>query len=384
MALITKKEIGELNAIHGESCISIYIPTHRVGEEVFERKDVLELKNQLKDVKNKLVKEKMAPRNIKALLAPIQELLDNTAFWRHQSDGLAIFRTDEFFKVFTLPVHFEAFNFVGNNFYLKPLMPMFTGDGKFFVLGLEKKYVKLYGMTRHTITDIDIEDLVPSEMKEEVGYDYEPKSLQYKSGADAHGRAFYHGHAEADNDRKSELGQFFRAVDKGIRAVLRGEIAPLLLVTQEVMFPIYKKENTYTYLLDDFIDQTPSERDKFELHEMAWAKMAPMFDQDRKDKISQFKEHQGSGRTASDLDHVLAEAIAGRVEALFLENRADIWGVYNPEKRHVRVDELPLPSSVSLLNMAAMETFLNGGTVYLLEKDEMPDPYSKINALYRY
>lgn len=384
MSLITKNEIEELNGIHSTSCISIFIPTHRVGEEVLERKDALVLKNQLKDVKDKLEKEEMGPREIETLLAPVQELLDNSEFWRHQSDGLAIFRSNDFFKVYRLPVYFEDFNFVGNNFYLKPLMPMFTGDGKFFVLGLEKKYVKLYEMTRHSITEVDIENLVPSEMKEEVGYDYEPKSLQYKSGADAHGSASYHGHAEADRGRKAELGQFFRAVDKGLKTPLGDETAPLLLVTQEVMFPIYKKENTYTYLVDDFIDESPSERDKFQIHEMAWAKMAPMFDQDRKDKIAQFKEYQGSGRTASDLDQVLAEAKAGRIDALFVENRADIWGVYNAEKRHVRIDEVVLPSSVSLLNMAAMETFLNGGTVYILEQDEMPDPHSKINALYRY
>jgi len=59
-------------------------------------------------------------------------------------------------------------------------------------------------------------------------------------------------------------------------------------------------------------------------------------------------------------------------------------GIYNLEKRHVRVDEKPLPSSVSLLNKAAIKTFLNGDQVYLLEKDEMPNPYSKVNALFRY
>jgi len=384
MALITKQEIGELNGIHGKSCISIFIPTHRAGEEVLERKDALHLKNQLKEVRNTLEKEEMAPREIKALLAPIQELVDETEFWRHQSDGLAIFRSNDFFKAYTLPVYFEAFNFVGNNLYLKPLMSMLTGDGKFYVLGLEKQYVKLYEMTRHSISEVAIEDLVPSELKEEVGYDYEPKSLQFRSGADAQGRASYHGHAEADRGEKAELAQFFRAVDKGLMPVLRDEKAPLLVAAQEVIFPIYRKENTYTYLMDDFLDATPSQIDKFILHEMAWEKVAPIFDQDRKDNVALFKQHEGSGRTSSDLDHLLPEALAGRIEALFVENKTDIWGIYDAEKRHVRVDKKPLPSSVSLLNLAAVQTFLNGGKVYLMEQDEMPNPHSKVNALYRY
>jgi len=36
------------------------------------------------------------------------------------------------------------------------------------------------------------------------------------------------------------------------------------------------------------------------------------------------------------------------------------------------------------MNVAALKTFLNAGEVYLLDKKEMPNPNSRINALYRY
>ena len=36
------------------------------------------------------------------------------------------------------------------------------------------------------------------------------------------------------------------------------------------------------------------------------------------------------------------------------------------------------------MNLAAIKTFLNGGKVYLLDKQDMPNKHSKINALYRY
>ena len=201
MELITKKEIEQLDTIQGETCISIFIPTHRAGEAVLQGKDALHLKNQLKHIKNKLEQEEMGPREVDTLLAPIKELLDDSEFWRHQSDGLAIFRSDSYFEKYTLPIHFEAFNYVANGFYAKPLLPMFTGDGTFYVLALELETVKLYECTRHSIVDVVIDDLVPSRMEDRVGYDYEQKSLQYKSGADAHGRAMYHGHAGADRNR---------------------------------------------------------------------------------------------------------------------------------------------------------------------------------------
>jgi hypothetical protein len=86
-------------------------------------KDVLQSKNQLKEVRRRLEKEEMGTREIDTLVAPIQELLNDSEFWRHQSDGLAIFRSDNFFRKYTLPVHFETFNYVANGFYLNPSCP---------------------------------------------------------------------------------------------------------------------------------------------------------------------------------------------------------------------------------------------------------------------
>jgi hypothetical protein len=54
MSLITKKEIVELHDVNQENCISIFIPTHRAGKKVLQQEDSLALKNQLKEVKNKL------------------------------------------------------------------------------------------------------------------------------------------------------------------------------------------------------------------------------------------------------------------------------------------------------------------------------------------
>jgi hypothetical protein len=113
--------------------------------------------------------------------------------------------------------------------------------------------------------------------------------------------------------------------------------------------------------------------------------MEPIFDEERKEKIALFKQYDGSGKTSSNnIEQIVPAAINGKIDTLFVRNNEDIWGIYDPEKGNVRVDEEPLPSSVSLLNKMAIKTFLNGGKVYLLEKDEMPNPHSRVNALYRY
>ncbi|MDT7827437.1 hypothetical protein RQM65_02010 [Pricia sp. S334] len=383
MKLITKKDVEALDTIRAENCVSIFIPTHRAGEGVNDGKDALKLKNELKAIRHKL-SASMGPVEVDKWVAPVQDLLNDTGFWRQRSDGLALFLCDGFFKKFTLPVYFEQFHYMGNSFYLKPLMPMFTGDGTYYVLALEQNYVKLYEQTRHSITDVEIDDLVPASLQDKVGHDYEPKNLQYRGLGDSQGRAMYHGHAEADRGRQSEIARYFRAIDKGLKTLLRDETAPMILATHDYLYPIYQRENTYAHLSEDFISTSPSNVNKFDLHEMAWDKVAPIFNRERVEKIKEFKEHEGSGKTSSSISHVLPKALGGQVEVLFVENRMDLWGVYNSETNEVRVDEKSTPNNECLLNRAAITTFLNGGSVYLLEKDEMPNSHSRVNALYRY
>ncbi|MFV0572806.1 MAG: hypothetical protein ACK5M1_10305 [Xanthomarina gelatinilytica] len=78
-------------------------------------------------------------------------------------------------------------------------------------------------------------------------------------------------------------------------------------------------------------------------------------------------------------------AFNGKIDALFCENKADIFGNYREENNTITValgEESD--NTISLMNLAAIKTFLNGGDVYLLDKEDMPNPNSKLNALYRY
>lgn len=384
MAIITKQDIKQLSNIHSAFCISIFIPTHRAGKEVMQKLDSKTLKNELKEVKNKLSLQELSLKEIDDLVFPIQELIDNTGFWRKQSDGLAIFLADGLFKKYTLPINFEAFNNVANSFYLKPLMPMFVGDGSFYLLTLELEEVKLYEMTRHSITEVIINDLIPARLEESVGYDYKAKSLQFRTQKEGYGAAAFHGHSESDRDRKDEILRHFRAIDKGLKAKLNDKKSPMVIASQDYLFSIYAEVNTYKHLLKNHITSDSKETNTSLLHDMAWEMMAPYFDEPRKEKTEQFKQYEGTGRTSSDIKQIVPASFQGKIDTLFIENREDIFGIYDAEKHKVEIRDNQDKTHVSLLNIAAIKTFLKDGKVYLLDKEDMPNPYSKINALYRY
>lgn len=385
MPLITKNEIINLHQINNNPCISIFIPTHRAGEKVLQEEDPLALKNQLKEVKEKLSLKGLDDDRITHLTLPIQTLLDNSSFWREQSDGLAIFAADNFFKSYTLPVHFQAYNYISDSFYLKPLMPMFNGDGSFYLILLDRDNVKLFECRRHSFTEIEIDDLIPGSKQDRVGFDYEEKNLQFRTGQASIGQVMYHGQEAATGKKKNEIKKYFRAINDGLATIFREESMPLLIVAQGPLFDIYKEVNTYTPLMDEPLTTDFSNTDMFEIHEMAWERMAPVFDQQRKDHLAQFLEQQGEGTTSIGIDKILPAAVNGQVKALFCENKEDIFGQFKIENEVISVtQEEENDHNRSLMNFAAIKTFLKGGAVYLLEKSEMPNPNSRINALYRY
>lgn len=382
MAILSKKEIAELSKVHDKSCISIFIPTHRAGQEVLQQQDSLALKNQLKDVSTKLKAQGFTAKEIKELLLPAEELMEDKGFWRHQSDGLAIFIANGFFHKHTLPIRFEAFNYVSNEFYLKPLMPMFAGDGRFFILSLNQGEVNFYEGSRHSITEVYIDDLTPSRLEERVGFDYKEKSLQFRSQQEGQGNAIFHGQGANDED-KNEILRYFRAINDGLMTMLHDETPPMVVACLDHLFPIYQKVNDYKEMLDKHISGNPSNMDWHTLHEKAWSIVQPHFDKERQEKIEQFKQLEGT-QASSTVDQVVPAALNGKVDTLFLQNSTDIWGIYQPEKNKVEVHKEHNAPNVSLMNLAAINVFQQGGKVYLMEEEDMPDSMSEINALYRY
>lgn len=385
MPLISKKEIAELHDIDQQICISIFIPTHRAGKKVLNEEDSLALKNQLKDVKAKLDEKGLSADAIDKLTGPVQKLIDDSSFWREQSDGLAIFIADGFVRHYTLPIHFKRYNYISNSFYLKPLMPMFVGDGNFYLLMLERRNVKLYECTKHSFTEIIIDDLIPESKRDRVGFDYEEKNLQFRTQHPGSGQAMFHGQEAATGKRKNEIKKYLRAINDGIAPVLSEENMPLLIAAQRPVYDIYDEVNTYSNLIEDNLNINFGDTDIFEAHELAWEKMAPVFDQKRKDKTALFLAEQGTGKAAIGIDKIIPAALNGKVDTLFCENMADIFGVYKKEKDSVIVEQSEENEhTISLMNLAAIQTFLNGGEVYLLDKEDMPNSNSRINALYRY
>ncbi|MFZ0490711.1 MAG: hypothetical protein WBV11_07630 [Salegentibacter sp.] len=384
MALISQQEFEKLAQTKNEICVSIFIPTERGGKEVLEGKDSTHLKSQWQQTEKELEKKGVSAEKISKMAKPVMDLVNDKDFWRHQSDGLAVFISENFFEKYTLPVKFVAYRYISKEFYVKPLVPAFSGDGRFYILALQLQEVKLYEATKYSVGEVYVEDLTPSRLEERVGFDYEPKTLQHKTIKANSGKTQMHGHNAADREDKNEILRFFRAVDKGLHTILHDENVPLVVYCQDHLFPIYQEANTYNHLFEKVINGNPSDTDMLGAHEKALKTIESYLRKEERDKLDKYNELNKTENTTSMVGDIIPAAYEGKIDTLFLENREEIWGTYDEKNMAVKVDEAQYDSNTSLMNLAAAKVIETGGKVFLIESAFMPEKESKMNALLRY
>ena len=384
MQLQNKEHFKKLARMHDPHCISIFIPTHRAGMEVNEEVDRSNLKNQIKKVKKELELYQLKGSEIDQLTAPMEELLDDFRFWKHQSDGLAIFRSKDHFEYEPVPVFFDEMVYVADHFYLKPLLPLINEEGSFYLLYLDLKGCKLYEGYSHTIEELDTTEELPKNFLDVVGHDYEQKNLQFRSGQAAESHTMYHGQGEGKDDELEEVLKYLRAVNEGVWKFLHDKKKPLVLAGVEYLVSHFRKINDYNHQFDEAIYGNMEETDPVLLHEKAMLLLEDHFKRQKLQKKEEFELALSRKKASYKEEEIVPAAVNGRIDTLFIQNRETLWGVFDKKNNTIILDEEKKPENSDLLNLAAVETVLNGGAAYLTDQDEMPESTSKLNAILRY
>ena len=382
--LMTRDILIRLAGVHDMNCISIYVPTGRAGEKVDQKHAQIQLKNILQELSAKLKENGMTPREVNRKLSGAEELLDDIHFWRNQSDGLAIFIQGSDISYFTLPVGFELQYWLSDHFYLVPVIPFFNGNGTFYMLALGQQHVRLYQCTRDYISELTLPGSAPERLEDVVGRDFEEKSLQYRTGHGSDSGSRFHGQGAGKDDRDKEVENFIRAVDKAVVEKTGPNGIPLVLACDDQYFPIYRRVTGHRHLVGTPVSGNPDEADPYLLHEEAWLLVKNIFSRPRDEKKGQVRDLSSTGKSVYGVDDVVPAAVDGRIDTLFLQEGEDLMGIYNQEKRTVLPVERTRARPVSLFNMAAAHTLINGGEVYLEPAENMPFRETGINALLRY
>ncbi|NLX95041.1 MAG: hypothetical protein GXY83_02575 [Rhodopirellula sp.] len=383
MDSLTASEVKRLSKVAGLESVSIFLPTHRTGTEM--QQDPIRLRNLLREAERQLVEAGSRAPAAKAILEPAYSLLADGLFWQHQSDGLAVFAAGDQFYRYRVPLRFDELVIVAKRFQLKPLFPFLTGDGHFFILALSQNEVRMLEATRHSIDEIEIEQL-PTNLRETLGQDEQERQLQFHTRSGERGgerAAMFHGHGPGQEYTKEQLEKFFRQIDVAVCDYLRDERAPLVLAGVDYYFSIYRSVSRYVQLAPEGVAGSPDRSRPEELHARAWPLVEPMFRQARETALARFRQLAGTGRTATNVAEILPSVSQGRVEVLFVATDRRQWGTFDDQSQELLLHETSHGRNEDLLDRAAVDAYLTGGVVYAMKSGELPDGVP-LAAVYRY
>jgi hypothetical protein len=380
MTVLSHSKFRELSESARDYAVSIYVPTHIAGPDI--RQDPIRLKNLLSDAESQLQQAGLTDDDIRARLSAAFALLDNLEFWRYQHHGLALFLTEQESYIYRLPLEVEPLVTVANRFHLKPLFPLFFNNKYFYILAFSQNHVRFFQATQHQISEITLEN-VPTSLAEALQYDDPEKQLQYHSTGGNGRQPTYHGQGAGTADDKTDVRRFLSQVESGVYSYLNTEMAPLVLASVEYLQPIYRELSQYQHILPEGIAGNPDEMNPDDLRVLAWPKVEPLVEQSHRDALSEFQELLGTGKTVTQMAHLLPAAHHGQIDTLFVESDAHCWGQFDSATGTLDIHQHAQPLDIDLLDLAAVQTFLQGGKVYTLDSEELPNSSSSA-AILRY
>jgi len=386
--LLTKAELERLATKENGWHVSLFLPTHRAGAEI--EQDRIRLKNLLSQAEDELLAAGLRSPEAAQLVAPAQTLLQDSRFWQHMSDGLAVFLSEGLFHRYRLPYDLPPLVVVAEQWHIKPLLPLLSGDGCFYILAISQHQIRLLQGTRHSVDSVDLEG-VPKSLPEALRFDDPERQLQFHTatrqpGGKGKRPAAFHGHGVGEGEKaKNDVLRFFHKVDSGLATLLAGERAPMVLAGVDYVLAIYREANQYPNIVDEVIEGNPDQVAAEELHQRAWNILQPLFLQAREEASGRYKALAGSGseQASSDLQQVVIAAHDGRVDTLFIALREQCWGSFDRQKRAVQTRDEPRAADEDLLDLASVRTLLQGGTIYAVEPQLVPAE-GPLAAIFRY
>jgi hypothetical protein len=386
MDLLTRAELDALLAEHEDLCASIYMPAYRAGRETLQ--NPTQFKKLLTEVEEQLVAQGLRAPVAREWLEPARTLIEDQHFWQHQSEGLAAFISADLFQIYRLPLKFDDLAIVSPHFYIKPLLPLLSGDGTFYILTLSKRQVRFLQGSHFNITEIALEGTeVPESMAEALQYDETPERGSQFHTITQRGRgertAMFHGHSEDRDDEIQDIRRYLQQVDKGLPALLQDRQAPLILAGVEELLSAYREVNTYPHLVEEEIRGNVEHLKSEELHETAWPLIQPYFDRPRQEALNLYHDLSDTDLVSSDIRTIIPAAHYGRVNTLFINIAHQLWGTFDLDSESVNLRGEAEAGDKDLIDTIAAKTLINGGAVFSVGPEDAPNS-GPVAAIFRY
>lgn len=385
-------------------CVSIYMPAHRSGSEVI-REDPIRLKNQLQQATGQLIETGWRSCDARDHLAELNDLLEDSEFWRHNDLGLAMFISSLRKGIFRTPIPVETRVVVASRFYMKPLLPLLEWQTPFYILALSQDDVRLLEVSAFDLRTIDLPKGTPTCLEDLTKFEEMQKVMEFHTRtAPQHpgGRrpqiAFGMPAGSDDAVEKKRILWYCQAIHVGVEKVLTQAIAkfpvarpktlgagqpPLVLASVEPLSSTYREVNAYGGLSDKHINGSFQRLSNEQLRQKGLDLMHDVLEEPITRDVHRYHRAAAAGQASGKLTEVLAAAHDSRIDTLFINRDVHVPGRYDPVSQRMEEHERALAGDQDLLDLAAVRTYLAAGRVHVLPAERMPNG-TPVAAIFRF
>lgn len=389
MNILTKEEVKALMGRHSDVCISMFLPALKGGGEIQQRR--FNLLNQLKETQHRLLVEHPLAVEHGKLLKPVYALLDDEQSWQAIGDSLAMFCAHDEFHCYRIPFDCKSQVILTDHFYLKPLLPLFVADQRFYLLALSQNDLRLFECTHFRITEMALPDTVPQDLAHVQTHEEPDNQVQFRSSSSGASRGtggrravIFYGQGVGIDDAKENILRYFQQIDRGLHEILHDEQAPLIIAGVEYLLPIYREANTYPHLIEQGgILGNPDKLSAHTLLEHAWPLVEPYVLRAQHEVLNHYEAWAQTELASANSSEIVLAAFYGRVADLFVALDQEQWGTFDPTTYAIQIHEERESGDDDLLDLAATQSILHGGRVYAMERENMPDK-ALLAAVFRF
>lgn len=212
--MITRSDLNQLQSLIKIPALSILLPTHRTSPD--NKQDPIRIKNLVDEAKKRLTTE-FSSRELEALFKRL-DLLASEINYRYTLDGLALYVSHDFAKLYYLPFTVPERVVIDQTFATRDLVYGLHRMQRYWVLLLSQASTRLIAGTGETLEEVQDANF-PMQM----------------SGPGATAPLPYH----ADSSYLDEMHrQFFRQVDRTFGLYTQDDSLPLIVggVDRQVSF----------------------------------------------------------------------------------------------------------------------------------------------------
>jgi hypothetical protein len=380
----TLAEFKALAQIKGETCVSLYLPTSSLVDNIRANRIAF------RDLAREALAQLREAGADKRKIAVFEERFDHLAglehdvqdedkirklqrakpdpfdtFWHYQANGLAVLSTSGLMRMFRLPNPPKPLAEVADRFHLTPLIRAMTSPHDIFVLALAEGSVRLIrAFANFPPARLQIPDL-PRNAEEATFHVRAPRRrLQNLEG------------------EKVLLHKYVRKVEQAVHGVLAGLSTPLVLAAEEPLASMFRSLNTYPRLADEMIEGNPDLTTDAELEDAAIPILDRLYSRELKAVITRYDELKPR-RATTDVSYAAHAATAGAIDQLLVDLDAVVPGLVSDIDGSVIYSASDDAETYSVVDEVARRALYTGARVLGAKREELPDR-APLAAILRY